>query len=260
MNKIGIIGMGRVGSILRNIIPINAKVMECDKNILPLYNDISKENINKCDYVFICVPTPIGEDDMLDISEIKEVFSWCTVKNICIKSTIPVGTIDFLNQLYPNRNIVFSPEYYGETNCHPYAEHGADWLVLGGESEATKIFANLMQRWYPSNTKIHITDAKTAELAKFMENSFFAMKVSFCNQFYDIANAFGIDYFKLRETWLLDPRIGESHTMVYPEERGYGGKCLPKDIKSITTQAQIKHLSPVLLNSVIASNELFKEV
>lgn len=258
--SIGIIGAGHVGQTMINVIPksplYNIVIYDKCKNKLTFE---TQDDINRCDFVFICVPTPIGTADILDISEVMDVFTWCTVKNICIKSTIPIGTINFLNEVYPNRNIIFSPEYYGETVCHPYQEKGGNWLILGGKYEATKIFADLMQRWYSSDTKIHLTDAKTAELAKFMENSFFAMKVSFCNQFYNIAESFGIDYYKLREAWLLDPRIGESHTMVYPDERGYGGKCLPKDISSITTQGKENDVDISLLKSVIDFNNSLKE-
>lgn len=266
--NIGIVGFGHVGHCIFNKIPIRAKgpikyVRIYDKD--PIARISTKEEINKCNYVFICVPTPLDEKTgLLDISAVDEVLKWCTVKNICIKSTVPVGYTKQINDKYvlldkdlkitSYRNIVFSPEYYGETYQHPYKDEGAPWLILGGLPEATKIFADLMQEWYPSTTKIHCTDSTTAELTKFMENAFLATKVTFCNTFYEIAEKFGVDYHKLREAWLLDPRIGESHTMVYPDNRGYGGKCLPKDIQSITTQAQEKGADTGLLQSVIDTN------
>lgn len=259
--KIGIVGTGNVGNLICDMIPnsiyIDHGVYVYDKYKHDDETD-TKEDINKCDYVFICVPTDLNpKTNMLDTSNVEEVFNWCTVKNICIKSTVPVGFTDVLQSIiYRDKNIVFSPEYYGETICHPYAESGADWVTLGGTPEATKIFADLIQKWYPCTTKIHCTDSKTAELAKFMENAFLATKVTFCNTFYDLAQAFGVDYHKLRETWLLDPRIGNSHTMVYPDNRGYGGKCLPKDIQSIATQAMIsREMNMDFLNSVIKTNK-----
>lgn len=250
MAKIGIIGYGHVGKVIEKLIPKNNEVVIYDK-----YNDkySTKNEINTCEYVFICVPTPLNnETGMLDTREVDEIFSWCTVQNICIKSTVPLGYV--LRKSVYVKNLVFSPEYYGETLNHPYANNGGDWLVLGGESQATKIFANLMQEWYPSTTKIHCTDSTTAELAKFMENAYLATKVTFCNTFYDIAQKVGVDYHKLRETWLLDPRIGESHTMVYPNHRGFDGKCLPKDIQSIATQAAKYNCNVDMLQGVIMVN------
>ncbi len=66
-----------------------------------------------------------------------------------------------------------------------------------------------------------------------MVNSYLAAKVIFVNEFYDLAQALGVDYTLLRETWLADPRIGRSHTFVYSEKRGFGGSCFPKDTAAI---------------------------
>ena len=66
-----------------------------------------------------------------------------------------------------------------------------------------------------------------------MENSWLATKVVFCNEFYDLAKAYGVDYHELRECWLQDPRITRSHTYVYPDNRGWGGKCLKKDTANL---------------------------
>ena len=249
--KIGIIGYGHVGKTVDRLIPRNRQY---SVYIYDINNCGTEAKINECDFAFICVPTPLDETTgLLDVTEVDRVLSWCKVPYICIKSTVPVGYTETANEKYDS-HIIFSPEYYGETVKHPYAENGGDWLTLGGKEEDVKVFADMMQGWYPSTAKIHCVDARTAEVAKFMTNSFFATKVTYCNTFYDIAQKFGVDYHKLRETWLLDPRVGESHTMVYPDNRGYGGKCLPKDIQSITTQAQEKGVDIGLLQGVIDTN------
>ena len=72
----------------------------------------------------------------------------------------------------------------------------------------------------------------------YMENCYLATKVVFCNEFYDFAKKVGVDYNKLRETWLLDPRIGRSHTFVYDDNRGFGGSCLPKDTSAFVEQGK----------------------
>ena len=87
-----------------------------------------------------------------------------------------------------------------------------------------------------------------------MENSFLALKVTFCNEFYDIAAAHGIDYNELRELWLLDPRIGRSHTFVLPDDRGFGGRCLPKDLSAIIELARRAGVEPMLLEATRAAN------
>ena len=111
---------------------------------------------------------------------------------------------------------------------------------------------------FTSELIINIVDAKTAELAKYMENAFYATKVIFCNQFYDLAEAMDVNYDKLRETWLLDPRISRDHTFVYKDNRGYGGSCLPKDIGAITFQGDCYNVNTDFLNAVQTANNYFR--
>jgi len=102
---------------------------------------------------------------------------------------------------------------------------------------------------------IQQTDARTAELTKYMENAYLALKVAFCNEFCSIAEAYDIDYNELRELWLLDPRIGRSHTYVLPHARGFGGRCLPKDLNAIIEVARRKGVTPTLLEATRQAND-----
>jgi UDP-glucose 6-dehydrogenase len=83
-----------------------------------------------------------------------------------------------------------------------------------------------------------------------------ALKVTFCNEFFDVAGAYGIDYNELREVWLEDPRIGRSHTFVYEDKRGYGGKCLPKDVSALIESASERGVNVELMQAVQAKNKL----
>jgi len=91
-----------------------------------------------------------------------------------------------------------------------------------------------------------------------MENAFLALKVTFCNEFFDIASVLGVDYNELRELWLQDPRIGRSHTLVFPEDRGYGGKCLPKDVSALIQSATAHAYEPSLLTAMVETNARFR--
>lgn len=108
----------------------------------------------------------------------------------------------------------------------------------------------MYQSIFTSELIINIVTPGEAEMAKYMENTFFATKVTFCNQFYDLCLAMDVDYNKVRETWLLDPRIGRSHTFVYPDNRGYGGSCLPKDTAAIIYQGDEFYTDMSLLKAV----------
>jgi UDPglucose 6-dehydrogenase len=129
------------------------------------------------------------------------------------------------------------------------------WIILGGERRHTIPTADLYKSALSADVTIWQTDARTAELTKYMENAFLALKVAFCNEMYDIAGAVGVDYNELRELWLLDPRIGRSHTLVYPDDRGFGGSCLPKDARALVHIANAAGIEAPLLASMISANE-----
>ena len=95
-------------------------------------------------------------------------------------------------------------------------------------------------------------------MAKYMENSYFATKVVFCNEMFDLCQKLNIDYNVVREIWTTDPRIGKYHTFVYEGNRGYGGSCLPKDIASIREQGKANSCDMTLIDAVIQKNDMLK--
>jgi UDP-glucose 6-dehydrogenase len=119
--------------------------------------------------------------------------------------------------------------------------------------------ADLYKQAFSAELLIHQSDARTAELTKYMENCFLALKVTFCNEFYDLAQQFGVDYNELRELWLLDPRIGRSHTFVLPDDRGFAGKCLPKDVSALVQSACAAGYAPQLMMAMIEANARFRD-
>lgn len=250
---VGIVGEGHVGSIMKELFP-DAIVYDEPKGIG------SREEINACDFAFVCVPTPKGENGECDTSIVDNVLEWLDPKEVIIlRSTVPVG-YTYNKYLHDDKDVIFQPEYYGETIAHPFANpHNRSWITLGGTPGLTTKVANLYQTVFTSELIINQVNSQTAELAKYMENSFYSVKVTFCNQFYDLAKAMGVDYNQLRETWLLDPRISRSHTFVYPESRGYGGSCLPKDTAAIIYEADKMGVDMSLLKATEEANRRYHD-
>ena len=155
------------------------------------------------------------------------------------------------------KNIIISPEFYG-TTIHALNE--PNFLILGGEKKLCSKVADLYHRFVKSDFHIHFTDSKTAELVKYMENSWLATKVTFCSEFYHIAKEIGVDYNELRELMCLDHRFGNSHSYIDPEKPYYDSHCLNKDIPAILKfcEDNITH-SPMLLNIVKVINEIDKK-
>ncbi len=244
---LGIIGYGVVGKALAQVFRYdtgNADLVIYDKYVKGMNSPRQRAALQECDLVFIAVPTPEGPDGSCDLSAIEEVASWVSPV-MCVKSTVPPGTVDRL-AAKTGKTICFSPEYVGETLWHPLkgiASHG--FVIVGGEKSACKLVIQAYQQYLGPMPRYFITDAKTAELCKYMENAFLATKVAFVNQFYDLAQGFGVDYNELRELWLADERVGRSHTIV-TAERGYRGRCLPKDMASIIHAAKQAGGAPFL--------------
>lgn len=250
--KTGIVGYGHVGKAMH--------AMFKDAIIYDKFANLgTREEINSCDAVFVCVPTPQMQDGHCDTSAVEDVIQWVESKIIILRSTVYVGFTDEMCKKY-NKEIVFQPEYYGETVAHPFANlNERKWLAFGGTKRGIDLAIKVYQEVINSNVRIFQSDAKDVEMAKYMENAFLAMKVTFCNEMYDIAKSLGADYNRAREIWTADPRIGTSHTFVYVDKRGYGGSCLPKDIASIVAQAKDKKIDCTLLESVIRKNFLYQK-
>ena len=249
--KIGIVGYGHVGKAMHALFK---EAVIYDKYL----NIGSQAEINDCHTVFVCVPTPQKEDGHCNTSIVEEVLDWLEVPLIVLRSTIRVGFTDEMMRK-SGKEIVFQPEYYGETVAHPFADlNTRTWLAFGGTKRGIDLAIRTYQTVINSDVSIYQADAKTVEMAKYMENAFLAAKVTFCNEMYDIAKKLGADYNMAREIWVADPRIGKSHTFVYENNRGYGGSCLPKDIASIAAQGQACGADTTLLQSIIRKNKLYK--
>jgi UDPglucose 6-dehydrogenase len=219
----------------------------------------SKDDINKCDVVFVCVPTPASTDGSCDTSIVEGVVAWIEGPVIVLRSTVSVGTTRRLAEQF-GKQVVFQPEYGpAETPDHPFNDlRKVRWLILGGDHAPCKVAARAWMDAYSADITISYTTPEAAELCKYMENAFLAMKVTFCNEFFELAARCGVDYDELRELWLLDPRIGRSHTFVYPDERGFGGRCLPKDLRAVVASAHQRGYEPRLLSEILESNARFR--
>lgn len=249
--KIGIVGYGFVGKGLKKLFP-EAVVYD------PAYADVSvgKEEINACDIGFICVPTQMLEDGSCDTSIVEETMTWLKTGLIIIRSTVRPGTTERLKKQYPDKKIVFQPEYVGESVSHPYAdESNISFLIFGGDKADCSKAVELYQKVYNSTIKISFLTPTEAELAKYMTSCAIGSMVTLSNEFYNVCKTFGADYNVVREAFLQDPRMSRYFTFVYPNERGFGGKCIPKDMNAINKAAQDAGYESEFLGDVIKNND-----
>jgi len=246
-NKIAIIGFGTVGKAMRSLFP-HSLIYNGEKH--PVGNHTYKD-INKADVAFVCVPTPTKKDGACDTSIVEEVISKLKTPLIIIRSTIIPGTTDRLKKKY-KKHTIFCPEYIGETKNHPMLDKSSGtFLILGGDREDTNKAIEVFQEVYNASIKIRQMSAIEAEVVKYLENRHIAFTVAECNEAYDLCQKLGIDYNNVREAVFQDdPRMSPYWTFVYPKNRGFGTKCIPKDIYAITSFAR-KIGSPMKITETI---------
>ena len=240
-NKIGIIGNGFVGNSVAFGFSPTHEIKIHDKD--PKRNLNTIEEVLKCDFVFVCVPTPMNEDGSISLDIVEKALQEISDKNknrnntIILKSTmVPGSTNNFVNQ-FPKLNIIFNPEFLTERTAK------LDFLtqariILGGAKRLTKKVSKLFEERF-MHTYIIETDTVTAELIKYMNNVFFASKVSIMNEMKMICDAIGADWKQALAGFTADQRIGDSHLNVPgPDGKmGFGGSCFPKDINAFTSMA-----------------------
>lgn len=221
---IGIVGMGWVGKAQRQLFP---HAMVYDE---PLGMG-SRENINSCEVVFVCVPTPNREDGSLDTSIVEDIISWCESEVIVIRSTVNPGDSDRFKKRYGKR-IVTQPEYLGETPAHPMLDPKTrPFMILGGDRADTRKVIEAYQETYNANTSIRQVTNLEAEVIKLSENRAIMYKVMQCQELFDACEARGVDYYTVRDAvYGDDPRFNLWHTFIFPKARGANSKCIPKDV------------------------------
>ena len=226
--------------------------------IYDINNPYTYDNLERhYDFAFICVSTDMLPDGKCDTSNVYDCVEKVDADIIIIKSTVPPLTTADIQLKYPNKKIVFSPEFYGTTI---HAPTNLNFLILGGNIEDCSKVANLFHLIKPASFRIRFTDYETAELVKYMENCFLGLKVTFCAEFYKTARYLGIDYNDLRECFVLDERLGESHTYINPDQPYYDSHCLNKDIPAFVKFCEDRAFPAPLMNTVNCINKNEKEI
>lgn len=256
--NIGIIGFGFLGRAMAHGFGLHAIIRVYDK-----YQDnlnSLEDTVNESDYIFVSVPTPMQDDGSQDLSNIYDaVENIVRVANkrkiIVLRSTIIPYTTRGIALKYPGHDFVFMPEFLTERTAKLDFINPAR-IIFGGKPEITSKLVDLFRPRF-TYTPIFETTWEAAEVTKYMANCFFAIKVSFLNEMYDVAHHIGVDYNELKDLWISDYRIGNSHIDVpgHDGDRGYGGKCFPKDVNAFANWAEKFGLSAEMCRAANSVNE-----
>ena len=251
--KVGVIGNGFVGEAQAFAFSLSNEVLIYDVDPAKTFNTL--EEVHTADFIFVCVPTPMRQDGTQDTSYIEEVFRHAKAGPIyIIKSTVKPGSTKGLQIMYPDLNIVFSPEFLTERIAKLDMMMQAR-IIFGGKRELTDRVQKLYEGRFMNRHFIH-TDTNTAEFIKYMNNCFFATKVSLLNEYYRLAEKMNIDWGTAMHGFAADGRVGDSHMQVPgPDGKlGFGGACFPKDINAFIQLGKENNIDMNVLEAAWKTN------
>jgi UDPglucose 6-dehydrogenase len=207
------------------------------------------------DMVFLCLPTPSGDDGAADLRAVHSVVHEardllapeCVV---VIKSTVPAGTTDLVQESLarPDVAVVNNPEFLREGHAVE------DFLrpqrvVVGSHSEQPA--RRVVELYADSGAPAVLMTPRSAELVKYASNCFLAMKLSYVNTLAELCERIGADIDDVTEGMRYDDRIGSAFLAPGP---GWGGSCLPKDTRALLSTAHSADVDFPLLSATIGTN------
>lgn len=243
---IGIIGYGMVGKAVEYGFPRTQHIISD-----PQYNNITVSDVCRADpeAVFVCVPTPTDDNNYSILTGVLDQIRDSGYGGITIvKSTV-------LPKYLENYDVVYNPEFLSRsTSLSDFVRPPI--LVIGGEraQQVLELYVKYSCVYAPY---LALTDIKTAALAKYTFNTFYATKIAFMNQIYDVAEKMGVNYDDLVNIIDKHPWMGSHHLQVPGDDnmRGFGGPCLPKDTEAFTREFDLELLKTVLkLNDEYRNN------
>ena len=267
--KIGIIGRGFVGSAVEFGFSPNTG---CDTEVRVYDKDPSKslnsleDTINNSDIIFLSVPTPSNKDGSMNLDIVRQVLSDISEvsKNgngiILLRSTVIPGTTRKLKLEFDNLNLIFNPEFLTERSAKFDFINQPRFILGCGDTVMDRYcseqVAELFRDRFGESIPVVETNYETAELIKYMNNCYFATKVSFLNEMYQISQKSGVDWETAIDGFVRDGRVGHSHMNVPgPDGKfGFGGSCFPKDIRAIINYGESLDLNMNTLKGVWNTN------
>ncbi len=215
---------------------------------------------------YICVATPIASDGTCDCSALYSVFHdvvrECSdtnaLKIICVKSTVPPGTMralhDYLvKEKKHNIHLVYNPEFMREGSAIDDT-YTSNPIVLAGESlDALQRIEDMYNNFLNHTVKVIKTNFETAEIIKYAWNSFSAMRVAYVNELALLCRECNADISTVVQGLALSEELLPTGTI--KPGPGYGGSCLPKDASSFSKVLEENGFSFSVIHRVIRSNK-----
>lgn len=258
--EIGIVGFGILGKALNHVFENKFKIYIYDK-FQEEHQDLDSL-IKNADLAFVNVPTPMKETGQIDLSCVNNSLKTISSKSknygknliTVLRSTIVPGTTEKLQSKYENLKLVFNPEFLTEKNYLQDMEN-TNRVVLGSEDKESLMLVEKVYKKVFPNANYLLTNSRTAEIIKYASNVTLAGQIALANEIYQICQKIGVDYNTVKDTILLDKRIGTNISVPGTDgSLGFGGKCFPKDLNAFIFFAKSKGYNPNLLEEIWETN------
>jgi len=255
--KIGIVGLGAVGSAnQKGFEYLGHEVIGHDIKINTTIDVVIDSEI-----VFVCVPTPQADDGSCDTTIIESVIDELNFQSykgiIAIRSTVVPGFTQRMIDAHKNLTICFVPEFLRERCAADDFINNHKLLAVGTHDiwvyrKIVRAHGNL-----PEHTE-HLTPNE-AEVLKYYNNVYAALRVTFANVMYEICEQLDCDYTTIKNAYVKTGKTVDMYLDVNPSLRGYGGMCLPKDTQAISALMKDLNLPYELIQSIHNDNNKFKK-
>lgn len=226
--------------------------------------------VRHADLMLVCVGTPGATNGSLDLRHVRRVCEQIgeilaetdEFKTIAIRSTLLPGSmqsvvIPTLEKASRKRagehfGICINPEFMREGSAICDYDHPAK-TVIGVDHERA---AGPVRAIYEKlNAPMIVTDLRTAEMVKYVDNSWHALKVTFANEIGRLAKAMNVDSRALMRLFCMDTKLNISTNYLRPGF-AFGGSCLPKDVRALTYQGRMLDVQTPVLSALMASNQV----
>lgn len=254
--KIGIVGLGVIGAANKaGFAACSHEVVVHDPKLGTQLSDILESEL-----VYLCVPTPSSKNGACDTSIIECVIQELAEMDyegiVVVRSTVPPGFTTAQQLSFPQLRLASSPEFLRERCALEDFLNNHKLLAIGtNDSVVAKKIAE-SHGSLPEN--VVVMKSTEAELLKYFNNVYAALRVVFANDFEKICQSVACDYNIIKDSYLLTEKSSGNYLQVSDDLRGFSGPCLPKDTKALQHFIEVNQLDIELLRSVINDNDRFR--
>lgn len=252
--NIGIIGIGVLGkAYLNGFKKWGHKVITYD--IKGKYNF---KHILKSDVVFLCVPSPSNKDGRCDTSIVESAINKLNISNykgiISIASTVEIGFTKRISKKFKNLKICSVPELLKERSASKDFSNNKI-IVIGTNNRA---IYNKVKKCF-KNKKCFFVKPEEAEIFKYFNNCYAALRIIFANIFYEISLKNRSNYKKIKDIYISTGKAVDMYLNVNKDLRGFAGMCLPKDVRAVKHYMKKNHINFDLIKYIDSDNQKLKK-